>query len=122
MPPVVAERIYQGGVFNFLVCLVVWGLIPKFVGRWVMLELLKLKKVSHAVAFAVVFILFYERGWKGVVFKNDHFLVFLLVWVLFRKLLGRLTSRLAGRSAQTYEKISILSISRRLDKLENGLC
>ena len=30
---VVAERIYQGGVFNFLVCLAVWNLIPKVLGR-----------------------------------------------------------------------------------------
>ena len=46
-----------------------------------MLELNKLKSVSHVVAFAVVFILFYEQGWQGGVFKiikNDDFLVFLV--------------------------------------------
>ena len=33
-----------------------------------------------------IFILFHDRGWQGGVFKvinNDHFLVFLTVWVLF---------------------------------------
>ena len=39
-----------------------------------------------------LFFLFYGWGWQGVVFivmKNDHFLVFLTVWVLFPKFLGR---------------------------------
>ena len=47
-----------------------------------MLELDKLKKVSHVVAFAIDFIVFYEWGSKGGVFKitkNDQFLVFLAV-------------------------------------------
>ena len=31
--------------------------------------------------------MFYERSWQGGVFKikkNDHFLVFLVVWILFQ--------------------------------------
>ena len=57
-----------------------------------MLELLKIIRVSHAVAYQIVFLLFYERRWQGgmfIVMKNDHFLVFLAVWVLFLTFLGR---------------------------------
>ena len=57
-----------------------------------MLELLKIIRVSHAVAYQIVFLLFYERRWQGgmfIVMKNDHFLVFLAVWVLFPTFLGR---------------------------------
>ena len=57
-----------------------------------MLELHKTIRVSQVVACQIVFILFYERGWQGGVFKvikNDRFLAFLAVWVLFPKFLGR---------------------------------
>ena len=56
-----------------------------------MLELRKIIRVSHVVAWTIVFILFYEQSWQGGVFKvmkTDHFLVFLTVWVLFPKILG----------------------------------
>ena len=49
-------------------------------------------RVSHLVALPIVIILFYDRdGQEGVfkVVKNDNFLVFLVVWVLFPKFLGR---------------------------------
>ena len=42
-----------------------------------------------------VFFWLYEWGWLVGVFKatkNDHFLVFLAVWVSFPKFLGRLRS------------------------------
>ena len=62
-----------------------------------MFELHKIIIVSNEVAFPIVFILFYERSWwKGLfkVMKNDHSLVFLAVWILFPKFLGRLRSTL----------------------------
>ena len=62
-----------------------------------MLKLHKIIRVSHVVAYQIVFILFYERSWQGgvlKVMKNDYFLVFLAVWVLFSKLLGRLKNNL----------------------------
>ena len=58
-----------------------------------MLELKKTIKVSHVVAYSIVFILFYERSWQGgvlKVMKNDDFLVFLAVSVVFPKNLGGL--------------------------------
>ena len=57
-----------------------------------MLEVHKIIKVSHKVTRPIVFILFYDRDGQGGVFKvmkNDHFLIFLAVWVLLPKLLGR---------------------------------
>ena len=47
-----------------------------------MLELHKIIRVSHVVAYPIFFILLYEQGWQGEVFrvmKNDHFLVCLAV-------------------------------------------
>ena len=58
-----------------------------------MLELQKTIRVSLVVACLIVFIFFYERRWQEGVFKimkNDSFLVFLAVWVLFLKILIRL--------------------------------
>ena len=49
-------------------------------------------RVPHIVACPNVFILFYERSCQGGVFKimkNDLFLVFSAVWVLFPEFLGR---------------------------------
>ena len=57
-----------------------------------MLELHKIIRVFHVVACRIGFLLFYERGWQGRVFevtKNDRFLVFLAVWAIFLKFLGR---------------------------------
>ena len=57
-----------------------------------MLELHKIIRWPHVVACPIVFFLSYERGWQGGVFKvikNDHFLVFLAVWDVFIKFLGR---------------------------------
>ena len=59
---------------------------------WLMIQLHKIIRASHAVGCPIVFLLFYEWGWQGGVFiimKNDHFLEFLAVWVLFPKFLGR---------------------------------
>ena len=53
--------------------------------------------MSHVVACVIVFSLFDERGWQGGVFKvmkNDQFLVFLAVWVLFPEFFGRLRNGL----------------------------
>ena len=101
--------------------------------------------MSHIVACTIVFPLFYEWGWQGGVFKvkkNDHFLVFLTVWVVFPSFwVGKgmtyikiawndksatyncvancfyfiLGSKFAGRSAPTYEKLSFFNIFNRLD-------
>ena len=49
-------------------------------------------RVSHIVARPIVFTLFYERSCQGGMFKimkNNHFVVFPAVWVLFPKFLGR---------------------------------
>ena len=51
------------------------------------------KRVSHVDACPIAFILFYERSWQEEVLrfmKNDQFLVFLAVWVLFPMFMGRL--------------------------------
>ena len=79
--------------YHILVFLVVWVLFPKFFK----LELHKIKRMSHVVAFPFAFILFYDRYLQeGVlkVMKHVQFLVFLVVWVLFPSFLGRLRSRL----------------------------
>ena len=50
------------------------------VKEWLILEFHKIIRVLHAVACAIVFILLYDQGWQGRVFKvlkNDHFSVFL---------------------------------------------
>ena len=47
-----------------------------------MLELRKIRSVSHVVACPIVYLLIYVWGWQGGVFivtKKDHFLVFLAV-------------------------------------------
>ena len=57
-----------------------------------MLELHSIITVSHVVAYPIVLLLFYEWSWQGGVFivmKNDRFLIFLAVWVLFPMFLGR---------------------------------
>ena len=62
-----------------------------------MLELHKIIRVSDVVVCPIVFISFYEPSWDEGVFrvmKNDHFLVFLAISVLFPKSLGRLRSDL----------------------------
>ena len=64
-----------------------------------MLELRKMIGVSHVyvVACPIIFHSLYERGWQGgvlKVMKNDHFLVFLTVWVLSPNLTGRLSGGL----------------------------
>ena len=58
---------------------------------WIMLELQKTIRVSHLVRCPIVSLLFYKRGWQRgefKVMKNDHFLVFLVVWVFFPKFLA----------------------------------
>ena len=49
-------------------------------------------RVSHIVARPIVFNLFYERSCQGgmvKIMKNDHFVVFPAVWVLFPNFGGR---------------------------------
>ena len=53
--------------------------------------------VLHVVSFSIIFILSDDREWQGGVLnvmKDVQFLVFLVVWVLFPKFLGRLRSDL----------------------------
>ena len=67
------------------------------VKEWPIFELYETIRVPHIVARPFVFILSYERSCQGRVFKimkNDHFLVFLSVWVLFPDFLGRWRSDL----------------------------
>ena len=58
------------------------GHFPEVFGQikeWLMLELPKIIRVSHVVAWTIVFILFYEQSWQGGVFKvmkTDHYLCF----------------------------------------------
>ena len=58
-----------------------------------MIKLHKILRLLHVAACPIVFVLFYGRSWKRGVFEvvmNDHFLVFLSVWVPFPNFLGRL--------------------------------
>ena len=62
-----------------------------------MLENHEMIKVLHIVACTMVFNLLCDRGHQGEVLKlmkDDLFLVFLTVWVLFPKFLGMLKSGL----------------------------
>ena len=62
-----------------------------------MVELHNIIMLSHLVACPIIFILFYDRGWQGVVFiviKNNTFLVLLAVWVNFSKILDKCRSGL----------------------------
>ena len=50
----------------------------------------------HLVPCPIDFLLFYGQSWQGGVLKgmkNDHFLVFLAIWVLFQ-VFGQLKERL----------------------------
>ena len=65
--------------------------------EWLILHLYQMTRVPYVVACPIVFILFHDRNWQERVFKamkNDHFLVFLVVWVLFHMFLGRSKSEL----------------------------
>ena len=60
------------------------------------LQLQEVIRLLHEVACSVVF-LFNDRDWQGgmlKLMKNDHFLVFLAVWIPFPKVLSRLRSGL----------------------------
>ena len=60
--------------------------------EWSILELHKTIRVSHVVLYLIVFTFFDDRNGQGGMFKvteNDHFLVFLTIWVIFPKFLGR---------------------------------
>ena len=54
-------------------------------------------RVVDLVACPIIFILFDDPDWRESVLKhmeNDHFLVFIAVWVLFPRFLGRFNSGL----------------------------
>ena len=76
------------------------GPLPQVFGQvkeWFMLELSQIIRTSHEFACPIIFIFFDDPDSQGRVFKimkNDCFLVFLAVWVLFPKILGRLRSAL----------------------------
>ena len=69
------------------------GPFPQVSGQvkeWLALELHKTIGILHLVTFPIGFILFYEQRWQGGVFKfkkDDRFLVFLAVWVIFPQFL-----------------------------------
>ena len=83
---------------HFLVFLAVWVFFPQVfrqVKEWIKLKLHEMVRLLHVVTCPIGFVWFYDRNWhRGVpkVMKNDHFLVFLAVWVLFSKFLNRSTS------------------------------
>ena len=57
-----------------------WQVMEQFI-----LEFHEIIRMSHVIACLVIFILFYDLDQQGGVFKlmkNDHFIVFLLVWNL----------------------------------------
>ena len=59
--------------------------------EWPILKMHEMIIVLNVVACPIVFILSDDRELQGGVLqimKNDHFLVFLAVWVLFPKFLG----------------------------------
>ena len=63
--------------------------------EWLILHLYQMIRVPFLVACPIV--LFHDQNWQERVFKvmkNDHFLVFLVVWVLFPMFLGRSKSDL----------------------------
>ena len=73
-----------------------------------MLKLHKIIKKSHSVVSPIDFLVFYQQVWQGEVFKvmkNDHFLVFLAIWVLFPKFLGRLSIGYVG-TAQNNKSVT----------------
>ena len=86
----------QGRVFkvmkndHFFYIFISFGHFPQVfaqVNEWPILELHEMIRVPHLVVFPIVFILFDVRDWQGGVLKlikNDHFLVFSVVWVLLR--------------------------------------
>ena len=58
-----------------------------------MFKLHKIIRFSHAVACPILFTFFHKQSWQGEVFKTmkiNYFLVFLAVWAIFPKILGRL--------------------------------
>ena len=65
--------------------------------EWPILKLHEMKRVVNVLAYPIVFVLFDDPDLQEVVLelmKNDQFLAFLAVWVLFPKVLGRLRSGL----------------------------
>lgn len=91
------DRDWLGGVLrlmknvHFLVFFVVFGQVKE----WFMLELHGMIIVPHVVACLMDFNLFSDRVQQPGVLKptkNDHFQIFLTVWVLFLKFSGRLRS------------------------------
>ena len=74
------------------------GLYPHVLGQvkeWLIVGLREMIGVPHAVLCLINFNLLCDRGQQGGVPKpteNDHFQVFLAVWVLFLKRLSRLRS------------------------------
>ena len=76
------------------------GPFLKFLGQvkeWLILDLHEMIRMSYVVAFPMVFNLLCDLGQQGGVLKlmkNDLFYVFLDVWTLFPKVLGRSRSSL----------------------------
>ena len=68
------------------------------------LELYEAIRVRQVVAYPIVIILFYDRDRQEGVFKvtkNDHFLVFLAVWVSFWPGEGAANIRIASNGEST---------------------
>ena len=64
-----AQTCEKWSFFSIFNCL---GPFPQVCGQvkwWIMLKLHKVKWLSHIVACPIAFILFYDQGWQGRLFK-----------------------------------------------------
>lgn len=98
------DRSWQGEVLRLMKDLFFFSISSRFgqfpeifgqVKEWFMLELHGMIIVPHVVACLMDFNLFSDRVQQPGVLKptkNDHFQIFLTVWVLFLKFSGRLRS------------------------------
>lgn len=97
------DRNWQGEVLKFMKDFFFsifsrFGQFPEIFGqvkKWFMLELHGMIIVPHVVACLMDFNLFSDRVQQPGVLrptKNDHFQIFLAVWILFLKFWGRLRS------------------------------
>ena len=96
-----AERSVQSyEEWSFLNIFSCFGPFPQVLGQvkeYFLLELHEMIRVSHAVVCTMGFNLLFDRGQQGGGLKptkNNNFQVFLTVWVLLLRFLGRLRSEI----------------------------
>ena len=82
----------KGSIFSSFIRLGTFPQVFRQVKEWLILELHEVIRVLHVVACMMDFnLLCYQGKQEGVLklMKNDHFLAFLAVLVIFSKCLGR---------------------------------